>query len=375
MTQPGDEGTGQPAGTPETVTVALGERSYPVVVGRGLLSGLVDHVEVPAAATRAALVTQPPVAERYAGPVASALRGAGLEVHLLEVPDGEGAKDLGVLAELYDACAELPLGRRDLVVAVGGGVVGDLAGFLAATWNRGVPVLQVPTTLLAQVDAAIGGKTAVNLPQGKNLVGAFHQPVAVVADVTALATLEPRVLVEGLGEVVKHGLIADPTILDLLEERPRVREADDAWWQEVVVRSARVKAEVVAADEREAGRRAHLNLGHTYGHAVESLSGYRGVLHGEAVAVGIHVALRLGRRLDLTPAPVVERGRDLLEAVGLPTVPPDLDPDEVWTVMTRDKKARAGRLRFVLLEEVARPVVVPVDRLDVEAAIDAARKD
>jgi 3-dehydroquinate synthase len=355
---------------PTVVPVALPAAPYPVVVG-GALGPLLTELSVPASASAAVLVTQDPVvAAGHVAPVEEALRSAGLSVHRTLVPDGEVAKDVATLADLWRTCAELPLTRGDLVVAVGGGVVGDLAGFLAATWNRGVPVVQVPTTLLAQVDAAIGGKTGINLEAGKNLVGAFHQPLAVVCAVDTLATLPPRVRTEGFGEVVKYGLIADPGILDLIEAGPDEALAGDGeLLRELVVRSVQVKAAVVAADEREGGVRAHLNLGHTYGHAVETLTGYD-VLHGEAVAIGTVVALRLGARLGRTPPEVVARGEAVLERLGLPTRGPRLDRAQVWDVIARDKKATRDGVRFVVLDGLALPTVVTPTREDVDAVLD-----
>lgn len=352
------------------VTVDLGPRSYDVVVGRDLLARLGD-LAVPRGAERAALVTQEPVAVHYAGTVTRALERAGLAVARLTVPDGEPAKDLDVLARLYAQVAALPLRRHDVVVALGGGVVGDLAGFLAATWNRGVPVVQVATTMLAQVDAAIGGKTGVNLPAGKNLVGAFHQPVAVVADVEVLATLAPRHLVAGLAEVVKYGLIGDPAILTVLGGDARAAAAGDPdLMADLVRRSAAIKAAVVAADEREQGQRAHLNLGHTYGHALEAATGYRDYLHGEAVAVGLVVALELGVRLGITPPDLVGRVSTLLDGLGLPTRAPALPRERLWDHMGRDKKARGG-VRFVVVERPGTVRLVTPDPADVDAAIAA----
>ncbi|MBW3578283.1 MAG: 3-dehydroquinate synthase [Actinobacteria bacterium] len=370
-----------------TVRVDLGARGYDVSVGRAILH------EVGAVATgldgarRAVIVTQPRVARHYADPVRAALAGAGLEVHTAVVDDGEQAKSLATLGRLYTELARLPLGRRDVVVALGGGVVGDLAGFLAATWHRGVAVIQVPTTLLAQVDAAVGGKTAINLTEGKNLVGAFHQPVAVVADVATLATLPPRELAAGLAEVAKYGLIRDPTILELLEADPDAALAGDPdLLGELVRRSVAVKAAVVAADEREADERAHLNLGHTYGHAVEAVTGYRRYLHGEAVALGTCVALRLGCLLDLTPRQLVDRAEAVLDRLGLPTRAPQLDRAAVWAAMGRDKKAVGGPrldeivgdaaqegrggVTFVLLEGLARCTLRTPPAGAVDAAID-----
>ncbi|MDP8962139.1 MAG: 3-dehydroquinate synthase [Actinomycetota bacterium] len=351
------------------VRVDLDERAYDVVIGRGVLADLARHVPLPVGARRVAIVTQPPVG-RYAAPVRAALAAAGLEVHELTVPDGEQAKDVAVLGRLYRALARIPLGRGDLIFAVGGGVVGDLAGFLAATWHRGVPVVQVPTTLLGQVDAAIGGKTGVNLPEGKNLVGAFHQPLAVIADVEALATLPPRERIAGLAEVVKYGLIRDPVILELLEADPAGAVGwDPTLLEELVGRSAAVKARVVAADEREFGQRSHLNLGHTHGHAIEAVTGYTRYLHGEAVAIGICTALRLGARIGLGPRALVERTEALLCRLGLPVRTPPLDRAALWSAMGRDKKAQGG-VRFVLLEELARPTLMtpPPDAIDAAIA-------
>ena len=321
---------------------------YDVVVGRGLLARLVDLVPPPPRARRAAVVTSGVVAERWAPAVEHALRAAGLEVVRCTIDDGEEAKHLGTLAEVYEAFAAIPLGRDDLVVAVGGGVVGDLAGFAAATWNRGVAVVQIPTTLLAQVDAAIGGKTGVNLPAGKNLVGAFHQPSGVVCDVEVLATLPARELRAGLGEVAKYGFIADPEVLVLLERDPRAATSGDPdVLEDLVRRSVAVKARVVTADEREAGERALLNYGHTVGHAIEALTGYARFRHGEAVGLGMVAAARIGERLGVSGAGLAERTVAALRGLGLPTGGVDLDPDDVWPVLARDKKARNG-VRFVL---------------------------
>jgi 3-dehydroquinate synthase len=354
---------------PTRIEVPLAERSYDIVVGSRLLGDLDAVASLPPGASRALVVTQRPVVEAgHVEPVEEALRHAGVEVVRHEVPDGERAKDVEVLAELWRACAAVPLTRSDMIVAVGGGVVGDLAGFAAASFNRGIAVLQVPTTLLAQVDAAIGGKTGINLPEGKNLVGAFHQPAAVVCDVDTLRTLPERVRIEGMGEVVKYGLIRDPSILHLLEERLGGASgvADPLLLEELVRRSVAVKAAVVAADEREGGERAHLNLGHTYGHAVETLTGYDQVLHGEAVSIGTVMALRLGVLRGRTPQGLADRAERLLDRLGLPVRPPVLDRDAVWEVMRRDKKAGRDGVRFVLVAEPGQCVleVPPVPIVD-----------
>jgi 3-dehydroquinate synthase len=361
---------------PTTIPVALARDPYPIVVGTDLVDVL-GGVDLPASAATALVVTQAPIVDAgHVEPVETFLRDAGLRVVRHVVRDGESAKDAATLLDLWDTCAGIPLTRGDVIVAVGGGVVGDLAGFAAATWNRGIAVLQVPTTLLAQVDAAIGGKTGINLPAGKNLVGAFHQPVAVACAVATLGTLPARIRTEGLGEVVKCGLIADPGILDLLEARADAGLAGDPeLLHELVVRSAQVKAAIVAADEREAGVRAHLNLGHTYGHAVETLTGYGEVLHGEAVAIGTVVALRLGAALGLTPPDVVARGEELLRRCSLPTSGPRLDRAAAWEVIARDKKASRHGVRWVVLEGLAMPTVVTPDRDEVDAILDELLTD
>jgi 3-dehydroquinate synthase len=371
-----DDGAATGAGAePTVIEIPLPSGTYPVTVGADLLARAAELGRPPARATRALVVTQDPVVEAgHVAPVEASLRAADIQVVRHVVPDGEQAKDTAVLAELWAACASVPLTRDDLVVAVGGGVVGDLAGFAAATYNRGIAVLQVPTTLLAQVDAAIGGKTGINLRAGKNLVGAFHQPCAVVCDTSVLASLPRRLRTEGLGEVVKYGLIADPELLELLLAAPPDPVAgvllDEGLLAELVRRSVAVKAGVVGADEREGGIRAHLNLGHTYGHVVEALTGYGRVLHGEAVAIGTVVALRLGVRLGRTPPEVAARGEAVLTHVGLPTRGPELDREVVWGVMARDKKAVADGVRFVVLDDLAAPTIVTPERADVDAVLD-----
>lgn len=340
------------------IEVPLPERGYDVVVGSGVLDELPAHLTLPPAASAAALVTVAPVQALYAERVASGLAALGLAVHPIVVPDGEEAKTLETLEAVYHRFAAVPLARSDIVVALGGGVAGDLAGFAAATWNRGVPVVQLPTTLLAQVDAAIGGKTGVNLPEGKNLVGAFHQPLAVLADTATLATLAPRDRRAGLGEAAKYGFIADTQLLDLLQARADDAVAGDAdVLTEVVRRGVGVKARIVAADERESGERALLNYGHTFGHAIETVTGYGTYRHGEAVALGMVAAARLGERLGVTQAGVADRTVALLQRLGLPTGGVRAEPAALWEAMTRDKKVRAG-VRFVLCTRPGHAVVV-----------------
>ena len=344
---------------PARLRVDLAERGYDVVVGEGLLAGLAEHLPVPAHAERAALVTNATVDRLYGDAVRAGLAAAGLEAHTITVPDGEDAKSLSVAETGYHRLAAIPLRRDDLVVALGGGVVGDLAGFLAATWHRGVAVAQLPTTLLAQVDAAVGGKTGINLPEGKNLVGAFHQPLIVLADTQTLATLPERERRAGLGEVAKYGFIDDVAVLERLEAEPAAAVAGDPTvLTEVVRRGVAVKARIVAADEREGAERMLLNYGHTIGHAIEALTGYTRYRHGEAVALGMVAAARLGERLGVSETGLAARTVALLDALGLPTGGVRLDPGAVAEVLARDKKARGRGLRFILCATPGRAEVV-----------------
>ena len=356
--------------TVHRIAVPLADNPYEVVVGSGLLDDLAAYVSLPDGVTNAAVVTVAPVEALYLDTVVSALQAQGVEAYPVVVPDGEEAKSLETLDAVYHRLAAIPLGRSDVVVALGGGVVGDLAGFAAATWHRGVGVIQLPTTLLAQVDAAIGGKTAVNLAEGKNLVGAFHQPLTVIADTATLATLPPRERRAGLGEAAKYGFIADTALLDLLEQRPAAAVAGDAdVMTEVVRRGVAVKARIVAADERESGERALLNYGHTVGHAIETVTGYGTYRHGEAVALGMVAAARLGERLGVSEDGLADRTVALLDRLELPTSGVRADPADLWAAMTRDKKARGG-VRFVLCPRPGSAVVVdPPDRGVVDAVL------
>ena len=354
----------------ERIRVDVAE-PYDVVVGRGLLAHAQSWLP-DTGARRAALVTTAPVEARHAAPVATGLQAAGLDVRTICVPDGEPAKSLDVLGGLYDWLASLPLARGDVVVAVGGGVVTDLGGFLAATWHRGVDVIQVPTTLLAQVDAAIGGKTGINLAAGKNLVGAFHQPLVVVADIAALDTLPVRELRAGLAEVIKCGFIRDPAILDVIETDPATAldPAGDLL-VDLVRRAITVKAELVAADTHERGERALLNYGHTFGHALETLTGYARYRHGEAVGIGMRYAARVAELAGVGEDGLEERTVGLLECSGLPTTCSPLDTDAVFTTMARDKKVRDG-LHLVLCERAgSASVVAAPDRAVLERALAA----
>lgn len=361
-----------PSESPRTVEVRIPETPYPIFIGSGLLGQLPQLVTPPPFSSKCVVLTSQNIYDLYGEQVVNGLSAMGLEVKVLQVPQGEEAKSTTTLEECWREFGLMFLGRRDLLVALGGGVVGDLGGFAAATWNRGIPVLQIATTIVAQVDSAIGGKTAVNLPEGKNLVGAFHQPIAVVCDSATLGTLPERELRAGLAEVVKYGFIADPVILDLLAGRSLQEVArDESLLVELLARSASVKAEVVAADELEDGGREVLNYGHTFGHALETLSEYQGYLHGEAIAVGMVFSARLGERLGISQIGFAERTVSVLSDLGLPTRAPEkFSVEEVWTIMRRDKKARGG-VRFVLCPQVGEAVLVePPDEHMVRALME-----
>jgi 3-dehydroquinate synthase len=330
-----------------------GEQPYEVVVGTGILGELPSLI---GPAATAVMVVAPKGLDDITQPVCRSLAAAGYRVHQAEVPAGEAAKDIEVAAALWSQLAASRITRSDAIVGVGGGATTDLAGFAAACWLRGVRVVLVPTTLLGMTDAAVGGKTAVDLPEGKNLVGAFHPPAGVLADLATLETLPAAEYVSGLAEVIKAGFIADPVILELIEADPAgavVPHGRPA--RELIERAVRIKAEVVSADLRESGRREILNYGHTLGHAIERVEGYQ-IRHGEAVAIGLVYAAEVARmqgRLDLVTA---GRHRRVLQAVGLPTgYRPGLWP-QLREAMAVDKKSRGATLRMVLLDGLAQPV-------------------
>lgn len=329
---------------------------YEVAIGRGLLADPAEQLgsALGQGVERVMVLCQRATAP-LADPLVAALRAAGRRVEVVEVPDAEQAKTAAVAERLWGRLGQAGFTRSDALVGVGGGTVTDLAGFVAATWLRGVRVLQVPTTLVGMVDAAIGGKTGINTAQGKNLVGAFHSPVAVWCDLAALATLPRAELVAGMAEVVKHGFIADERIVELLESDPAAA-CDPAGpvLAELVERSVRVKAQVVAADPREALLREILNYGHTFGHAVELVEDFTW-RHGNAVSVGLMYAAELGALAGRTDRALVERHRRVLAGLGLPTTYPAGRWPALHQAMTRDKKARGSRLRFVVLDALARP--------------------
>jgi 3-dehydroquinate synthase len=332
-----------------------GERPYEVVVGAGVLGELADLVGKEAST---AVVIYSAGVAHIARPVCHALADAGYRVHAEEVPDGEAAKQVTVAARLWSRLAEERVSRSDCIVGIGGGAATDLAGFVAATWLRGIRVVLVPTTLLGMVDAAIGGKTAIDILEGKNLVGAFHAPAGVLADLASLATVPRADYVSGLAEVIKAGFISDPVILDLVEDDPEGATVPHGrHTRELIERAVAFKAGVVAADFREAGLRETLNYGHTLGHAIERVEEYR-FRHGDAVAIGmVYVAglSRLAGRLDGRTA---ARHRSVLASVGLPTVYRPGTWPELRPAMAVDKKARGARLRFVILDGLAQPAIL-----------------
>ena len=336
----------------ETLNVDLGKRSYPIYIGEGLLRR--PELLLPCLAqNKAAVVTNTTVAELYLSSLTAVLGKQGVEVVQVVLPDGEKYKNWETLNLIFDALLLHHCERKTALLAMGGGVIGDLAGFAAAVYLRGVPYIQIPTTLLAQVDSSIGGKTAINHPQGKNLIGAFYQPKLVLADTATLKTLPEREFSAGLAEVIKYGLIRDASFFDWLERNLEKLLKHDA---EAIIyairRSCENKATVVAADERESGMRALLNLGHTFGHAIETGTGYGAWLHGEAIAAGTLLAAHLSRRMGLIGETEVERIANLYRRAKLPLSAPDFGVKRYLQLMGLDKKVEHGKIRFVLLKKI-----------------------
>lgn len=346
------ESTPHEAQQPSVVRVGDDLSGYDVVIGHGVHERLLSLL--PSDARRALLVHAKPVTD-LAQRLAEVLRGVGLEVMVDVLPDAEAAKTVDVAAGLWGQLGQAGFTRTDVVVAVGGGAVTDLGGFVAATWLRGVPLINVPTTLLGMVDAAVGGKTGVNTAEGKNLVGAFHSPVGVLCDLGALHSLPRADLAAGLAEVIKGGFIADPVILDLIEADPHAAlDPASATLTELIERKIAVKAHVVSADPREAGLREILNYGHTFGHAIEQVEKYSW-RHGDAVAVGMVFVAELAARAGVLAEDDVQRHRHILSLVGLPTAYPSGRWPDLLAAMSRDKKTRGATLRFVVLDGIAQP--------------------
>jgi 3-dehydroquinate synthase len=359
----------------QQVRIELAERSYDILIGSQLLGCPETYADLPQAST-ALIVSNTTVAPLYAAQLQAALKNHYRKVLLVSLPDGEVYKDWPTLQLIFDALLENNCDRKTVLFALGGGVVGDMTGFAAASYMRGVPFVQIPTTLLAQVDSSVGGKTAINHPLGKNMIGAFYQPQRVICDLDVLATLPPRELSAGLAEIIKYGPIADMDFLDWIEAHiDDLRAGDSAALAHAVKRSCEIKAFVVGQDEREAGLRAILNFGHTFGHAIESGMGYGAWLHGEGVGCGMVMAAELSQRLGLIDAALVARLRHLVERAGLPTVGPQLDAADnagrYMALMQVDKKAEAGEIKFVVIDGPGRAAVQGAPEALVRAVIDA----
>jgi len=332
------------------VTVDLGgDRSYKIMIAAGILGGIGRLLETFTSQSRIMLISNPLVFSLYGQQVVEALRSAGLRVSTALMPDGEEYKNMQQVNHMLDEAIAAGLERSSLILALGGGVVGDLAGFTASIYQRGIRYIQVPTTLLAQVDSSVGGKTAVNHSQGKNMIGTFHQPDLVIIDTLTLNTLAEREFLAGLGEVVKYGIIYDRDLFQLLEEKAlMLKGGDQETIQEVVYRCVKIKSEIVAQDEKESGLRMILNLGHTFGHSIEKLGNYKSIKHGEAVAVGTILASLLAQELGLLDHGSVGRIVTLFEKLGISTCLPPYEPEEIYKGMLNDKKVKDDRLRIVV---------------------------
>ncbi len=353
-----------------TLTVRLRDRAYPIHIGSGLLARAGELLATEPR-TRMVIVTNAVVASHHLAPLKASLRDRGAQVDVVLLPDGEAHKNLSTLNDLLTRLLELRAERGTTLIALGGGVIGDIAGFAAAVYQRGMPFVQVPTTLLAQVDSSVGGKTGVNHPLGKNMIGAFWQPRAVLIDTDCLATLPDRELRAGLAEVIKYGAIRDAGFFAWLEANmPALLAKDTAALAHAIHRSCEIKAAIVAADERESGERALLNFGHTFGHAIEAAQGYGAWLHGEAVAAGMVCAARLSERICGFDSAATRRLSTLVAAAGLPVAPPKIASERWLELMRRDKKVEGGAMRFVLLAALGRALVrADVADADVGASI------
>jgi len=350
----------------QTLTVDLGDRSYPIHIGAGLLARaelILPHL----AQKRVMVVTNTTVAPLYLERLTATLARGGVAVTSVVLPDGEAYKNWETLNLIFDALLTQRAERKTTLIALGGGVIGDMTGFAAASYQRGVPFIQIPTTLLSQVDSSVGGKTGINHPLGKNMIGAFYQPQVVLADTDTLKTLPAREVSAGLAEIIKYGLIWDVEFLGWLEvNMDKLRALDAQAIAHAIHRSCEIKAQVVSQDEREGGIRAILNLGHTFGHAIETGMGYGNWLHGEAVAAGMVMAVETSQRLGWLTTADVTRTRSLIRAAGLPDEAPDLGVDAWLEYMGHDKKVEGGKMRFVLLKKMGEAVItadVPTDVL------------
>jgi len=359
----------------QTIHVALGTRSYDILIRRGLVNDLGVELTRLCRTGKVGVITDRHLAGHYLKPVMRVLKAAGFTVIPIILPPGERTKTLRSIAKVMDALVDARFERSSTLLALGGGVMGDLTGFAAAIYQRGIPFVQVPTSLVAQVDSSVGGKTGVDHPKGKNLIGAFNQPLAVLVDPATLHTLPSREWIAGLAEVIKYGVIADLSFFEYLEQHiERILALDDVAVAHIVKRSCEIKAEVVSEDEREADRRRILNFGHTIGHALESLGGYKGLIHGEAVAVGMVYEADLARHLGYCGQEVVDRLRRLVEASGLPARMPDVTFHDLWSAMQQDKKVSAGTVYCVVPESIGAVRVVALPKQETRAWFATVRR-
>jgi 3-dehydroquinate synthase len=343
--------------TMQTLTVELANRSYPIHIGRNLLTNsslILPHLK----RKHVAIVTNTTVAPLYLKPLTESLEAEGVKVIPIILPDGEAYKNTETLNKIYDVLLENRCERNTTLIALGGGVIGDLTGYAAATYLRGVPFIQIPTTLLSQVDSSVGGKTGINHPMGKNMIGAFYQPQVVLADIDTLQTLPAREFSAGMAEVIKYGLVMDTKFFDWLEANiTKLMQLDESELSEAILRSCQNKADLVAMDEREQGNRALLNLGHTFGHAIENAMGYGVWLHGEAVAAGTMMAADLSKRMGWLTDADISRTLAIFKAANLPTEPPDLGVERYLELMQLDKKVSNGAIRLVLQQAIGESVI------------------
>ena len=355
----------------KTLEVSLGDRSYPIYIGSGLISK--SKLFRPFITGQSVyIVSNTTVAPLYSKRLFETISGDAKSVHEIILPDGESYKDWATIQKIFDALLANGADRKTVIIALGGGVIGDMAGFAAASFMRGIRFIQVPTTLLAQVDSSVGGKTGINHPLGKNMIGAFHQPIAVIADLDTLKTLPPRELSAGLAEVIKHGAIADATFFDWIESHTKeLLNCDLNTMSHAVVRSCEIKSSVVAADEKESGIRAILNYGHTFGHAIESGLGYGEWLHGEAVACGMVMAADLSARLGHISASDVNRIKQLVDALALPSCAPKLGNQRFFELMQIDKKSEGGTIRYITLEKIGQAKIEKADQILVHQTLNA----
>jgi 3-dehydroquinate synthase len=344
------------------LSIDLADRSYDILIGRNFLSRLGDHLSHLKTARRALVVTNPVINKLYGKILSEGLQSAGLNVECVEIPEGETHKTLQDAQTVYDHLIENQYDRNTLLVALGGGVIGDLTGFIAATFLRGVPYIQIPTTLLSQVDSSVGGKTAVNHPQGKNLIGAFYQPRLVAIDLDTLDSLPPDEFRAGMAEIIKYGVIEDPKLFDFLEKNSKkILDQDTECLETIIETSCAIKAKVVERDERESSYRMVLNFGHTIGHAIEALTEYSQFKHGEALAIGMIYAAKLSCQLGRCSETVVQKIEALVKQYGLPSRLPEFPVDEYIETLYRDKKAHDKNIRFILVKDIG--TVEIVDRV------------